>query len=118
MKKSLKRSPLTIAAKGVAVVAASAALAFANTTPASAHGGHWIYVTGGKAMFSGSWIDVCDTAVDGNRVRAHLMSNTGTIYFTGWAPSQGCTSEGHPTSITQYRVCAENIGCSSWHNRY
>jgi hypothetical protein len=106
-------------AKGAAVVAAGAALAFANTTPASAHGGHWIYVTGGQATWNGSFVQVCDTAMDGNRVRVQLRQFEGaTVYFTGWAPSQGRHSEGHPSWISQYRVCAENIGCSSWHARY
>lgn len=101
------------------LVAVSTLVALAGgVSAASADSCHWIYVTGGKAMFSGSFITVCDTAVDGNQVRAHLMSNTGVVYYTGWAPSQGCTQEGHPSSITQFRVCAENHGCSAWHNRY
>jgi len=100
-------------------VAAAAALAMAGgALPAQAHSGHWIYVTGGQAKFDGTWLTVCDTAVDGNRVRAHLRSNTGNIYYSGWAPSQSCNTEGHPTSIVQFRVCAENHGCSAWHDRY
>lgn len=99
-------------------VAVTALVALAGGVSASADSGHWIYVTGGKAKFDGSFITVCDTAVDGNRVRAHLQSNTGNVYYTGWAPSQGCTQEGHPSSITHFRVCAENVGCSAWHNRY
>ena len=118
MKIPQSKSPLANVVKGAAALAAGVTLAIANPTSASADSGHWIYVTGGKAMFSGSNITVCDTAVDGNRVRAQLMSNTSTIYFTGWAPSQGCITEGHPTSIVQFRVCTENIGCSAWHNRY
>lgn len=101
------------------VVGAGAAVAVLGMVPtASADSGHYIYVSGGRAKFDGTFITVCDTAVDGNRVRAQLKSNTSQIYYTGWAPSQGCISEGHPTSILQFRVCAENVGCSAWHDRY
>jgi len=105
-------------------VAAAVALAVVGAgVPAQAHSGHYIYVYGGgyergKAKFDGGWLTVCDTRVDGKRVRAHLKSYTGNIYYSGWAPSQACTTEGHPTSIVQFRVCAESYGCSSWHNRY
>jgi len=119
-----KRSPLATVAKGVAVVAASAAFALSNTPVATAETG-WIYVTGGKARWNSlDRLVVCDTAIDGNRVRAQLTSYPGnTVYFSGWAPSlqndpDGCgDSEGHPTSIQYFRVCAENIGCSAWYHR-
>jgi hypothetical protein len=52
---------------------------------------------------------VCDGDVDGHRVRMR-MSIGGQIYFSGWAPSQNCNTEGHPT-ISGYRVCVENEGC-------
>ncbi|CAA9240884.1 MAG: hypothetical protein AVDCRST_MAG41-1404 [uncultured Corynebacteriales bacterium] len=101
------------------VVGAGVAVAALGVVPSvSADSGHYIYVTGGKAKFDGSWITVCDTAVDGNRVRAHLYRNDGQVFYTGWAPSQSCTTEGHPTSILRFRVCAENNGCSAWHDRY
>jgi hypothetical protein len=106
-------------AKGVAIVAASAALALSNTPVASAQTG-WIYVTGGQARWNSlDRLEYCDTKVDGNRVRVQLRQYAGaTVYYSGWAPSQGCNTEGHPTYISQFRVCAENVGCSAWYNRY
>ncbi|HEY0640247.1 MAG TPA: hypothetical protein VGD67_21670 [Pseudonocardiaceae bacterium] len=112
----LMRTLLACAAVGVAVMG--------SASPAQAHSGHWISVYNGsgivigQAMFEGSFITVCDRRVDGNSVRAHLLRNDGQVFYTGWAPSQSCTREGHPSSILQFRVCAENNGCSAWHNRY
>ena len=107
------------------VVTPAALAAFGGATPAQADDGHYIYVYGGNEergrakFFDGSTLlRVCDWNLDGNRVRAHLRSYTGTIYYSGWAPSQGCHDEGHSSSIVAYRVCAENYGCSAWHNRY
>lgn len=128
MKISQKRSPLTTVAKGAAVVAAGAALAFANTTPAAAHGGHWVYLyaSGGFMVGSGQWtndtITYCDKRVDGNRVRLQLLQYDGSVSYSGWAPSlnnspDGCNYERGRTGY-QFRVCAENVGCTSWHNRY
>lgn len=119
MKLSQKRSPLATVAKGAAVAAASAVLVLSNTPVASAQTG-WIYVHGGKARWDAiDRLEYCDTLVDGNRVRVQLRQYAGaTVYYSGWAPSQGCHLEGHPTWISQFRVCAENHGCSSWYNRY
>lgn len=123
MKISQKRSPMAIVVKGAAALAASAALVFANATPATAHGGHWVYLYNssgyqvGSGKWEGNWIDYCDTRVDGNRVRLQLLQYDGSVNYSGWAPSQGCNYEGGRTGY-QFRVCAENIGCTSWHNRY
>ncbi|HEY0168638.1 MAG TPA: hypothetical protein VGB75_16455 [Jatrophihabitans sp.] len=118
MKNALKRSPLATVVKGAAVVAASAVLAFSNTTPALGETG-WIYVHGGKARWDSlNRLQYCDTLVDGNRVRVQLAAYVGaTVYYSGWAPSGGCYTEGHPTSIQVFRVCAENNGCSAWYHR-
>ena len=112
------------AARSLVVGAAVATFAIGLIPTASAHSGHRIYVRNsagtaiGSAEFNGSFITVCDLRVDGNSVRAHLLRNDSQIFYTGWAPSQSCTREGHPTSIIQFRVCAENNGSSAWHDRY
>jgi hypothetical protein len=116
----MKISPsLSSVAKGAAVVAASTAIALFNAPASTAQTG-WIYVHGGQARWDSlDRLEYCDTLVDGNRVRVQLRAYAGgTVYYSGWAPSQGCNTEGHPTSITQFRVCAENNGCSAWYNRY
>jgi hypothetical protein len=116
--KITQRPSVSTALKGAAVAAASVVLAFSNAPASSAETG-WIYVQGGKARWDSlNRLQYCDTAVDGNRVRVQLTAYIGgTVYFSGWAPSQSCNTEGHPTSIQYFRVCAENIGCSAWYHR-
>ncbi len=113
-----KRSSLSTVAKGAAVAAAALTVVVGNPMAASAQTG-WIYVTGGQARWNSiDRLEYCDTRVDGNRVRVQLSAYVGgTVYFSGWAPSQGCNTEGHPTSIQVFRVCAENVGCSAWYHR-
>jgi hypothetical protein len=97
-----KRSSLSTVAKGAAVAAAALTVVVGNPMAASAQTG-WIYVTGGQARWNSiDRLEYCDTRVDGNRVRVQ---------------SQGCNTEGHPTSIQVFRVCAENVGCSAWYHR-
>ena len=104
----------TLVAVGSAVLASSLGV----VAPAAADSGHWIYISdAGRARFDGSFLENCDIKVDGRQVRTHLKSYTGAIYYSGWAPSQGCNREGHPSSIVEFRVCAEGIGCSGWHRR-
>lgn len=70
---------------------------------------------GGSACVDGMWITTCDNQVDGHRVRSHIrFSSGGTVYYTGWAPSQGCYREGHLSRIYEFRVCIEEEGCTAW----
>lgn len=69
------------------------------------------------------YIRVCDRHVDGHRVRAHFHGqfSRDSISFTGWAPSQGCITQGTaygPGNIVDYRVCVEYEGCSAWRKPY
>ncbi|HEX8082071.1 MAG TPA: hypothetical protein VF557_17805 [Jatrophihabitans sp.] len=126
MKVSQKRTPLATVAKGVAVVAASFVLAFSHAPIASAQTG-WIIVGGtsggiaGEARWNANdWLEVCDRAVDGNGVRAHVAPYLGStnVSITPWAPSRGCIDPRWYSQTWQvFRVCAENIGCSGWYHR-
>jgi hypothetical protein len=89
-----------------------------GVAPAQADSG-WIYVTGGKAMSnSDDVVTVCDTSLDGNRVRANFWEPlSGDVYASGWAPSGGCWSE-WASDAYDLRVCVEGSGgCSAWHDR-
>jgi hypothetical protein len=76
-----------------------------------------VYVPSDAYLSSGAVLDdhrthrYCDGQVDGNRVRMRLNFPNG-IFFSGWAPSQGCNQEGGTQTILGYRVCVENEGCT------
>jgi len=75
--------------------------------------------SGGKACMNRDRFWWCDTAVDGNKVRARYvledLSEPGVAH-TAWAPSKGCISVGYPTAglVQKWQVCTENEGCSDW----
>ena len=115
------------------VTAVAATIVMIAGGTAHAHPDHWIYTqnepaelwyTAGRAMVDwrynddwGYWVPfftVCDTMYDGNQVRIHVDGASG--WEAGpWAPSGGCTTY-RPTYYGEvFRVCAENVGCSYWH---
>lgn len=59
---------------------------------------------------------VCDTKVDGNRVRGWY--NLAQYQFpTGWAPSGGCIYWAVAYSYTAFNVCVQRHGCAGWAHR-
>jgi len=76
-------------------------------------GGGYGYVT------NQHWLNVCDTQVDGHRVRlwyTTFFSDKAHPSITGWAPSRGCHREGSiwGDRVFQFRVCIEAEGCTGW----
>jgi hypothetical protein len=70
------------------------------------------YRSSGTVYHDHSRFYACDGDVDGNRVRVRLMIGN-QIWFSEWAPSQGCGPEERAMNYIQgYRVCVENEGCT------
>jgi hypothetical protein len=66
-----------------------------------------------------NWMHVCDRDVDGHRVRLHYIVDwSQPVYYSGWAPSQGCHDQGDYYNIIQFRVCVEAEGCSAWKSQW
>lgn len=97
-------------ALGIALVVPAAAVAVSGyaTHPSDSS---WGYVRPNNATY---W--ACDGHVDGHRARLHYWTrhNFHHVYYSAWAPSQGCTEPATTTlqaPIVKFRICVEEEGC-------
>ena len=61
-------------------------------------------------------ITACDKEIDGNRVRAqfYVILDPNRRYGNWDTAGDGCARNTPGISITSYRVCEEDRGCSDW----
>jgi hypothetical protein len=70
-------------------------------------------------MTGTGYLQACDLDVDGHRARAQYTPRyaPGSVYYTDWAPSQGCTPLArffNGAGYYQFRICVEAEGCDAW----
>jgi hypothetical protein len=71
----------------------------------------------GSGNHHANWVDGCDRAVDGWKVRAWARITVGE-YPGDWDPNggdPGCANDQyHGFHLQAHRICVEVIGCSAW----
>lgn len=109
--------------KMLAVALAVVGLAFVGTAPASADGGHAIYVGtsdgwGATGESSGSYLRACINTWGGTYARVHFKNQPfGPVHHTGTVYNNGCTDWEYHPSWYQFRICHSTYDCSAWHYR-
>lgn len=107
--KKIARVAMSAAAAASAMVLAAA--------PASAHNVVTWYNSYGYGAITQSHrtVTACDMRSDSTGVHVDFRTadTSGTVGDTNGSKA-GCGAGYSPAVITQYRVCAYNVGCTSW----
>ena len=96
-----------------AMIAGVGSSAQAHEICAAVHGADNACVFNAHSHLSG-----CDREADGHGVRAHWRTAGGNIGVTGWDPDGAggplCGHGDPPSTMVEYRVCENDVGCSDW----